>query len=87
MKEALPKAPSFTLPTMLSPSNVALNSSVMGMGVVMSAFQESESPSTLPFLISISPPGPLILPVSALPLVCRVSVAFWAPMGAFMVVF
>jgi len=42
VKVALPNAPSLTLPLMLSPSTVASNSSVIGIGDVMAAFQLSE---------------------------------------------
>ena len=54
---ALPKAPSLTLPVMVSPEAVASNSSVMGMGWVMALDQVSVSPETVPEM-SASPCGP-----------------------------
>ena len=68
MRPALPNAPSLTLPFMLSPSTVATNSRVIGIGLVMAIDQESVSPSTVP-LMALLPIGLLASPVKVFPLV------------------
>ena len=71
---------------MESPSTVALNSSVMGIGWVIAALQVRVSPATLP-LISESPMRPEVLPVKVSPLQVIEAFTSCAPMGVLMVIF
>src|SRR6185295_7596384 len=82
-----PNAPAFTLPEILSPSTVPLCSSVIGIGEVIEIDQETLLPSALPFAISIEPCWPACVPVNALPLALRSSVAFCGPIGELIVIF
>ncbi len=71
----LPNAPAPTEPVNVSPSAVAVQSSVIGIGTVMFIVQWMVSPSTVP-LISVEPIAPLFVPVKVPPSVFTVSVIF-----------
>src|SRR3546814_12251101 len=59
----LPNAPAPTVPASASPSIVASQSSVIGIGTVMFIFQASLLPSTVPSVMSADPTLPVLLPV------------------------
>lgn len=80
-----PNAPALTLPVSWSPSTVASQLSVIGIGTVMFIFQVSVLPSILPSSTSIEPMPPAIEPVKVLPSSpgTTVKVPFWSPIGLF----
>src|SRR5262249_60887241 len=84
---ALPNAPSFTLPPILSPVTLPVNSSLIGIGCVRFAHQLTLSPSHLPSCRSRSPCAPFIFPVSLPPELTNTKAAFCAPIGVFIVTF
>src|SRR6185437_16630072 len=51
-----PNDPALTLPEMASPSTLPANSSVIGKGVVMAFFHDTELPSILPSVIACERP-------------------------------
>ncbi len=73
--EEVPNAPSFTLPLIVSPLIVPVNSSVIGMGSVIDTFQDASLPLTVPSKMSAEFPSVPWLPVSALPSVFTERVA------------
>src|SRR5690242_7693060 len=77
----LPKAPAPTVPVRLSPSIVASQSSVIGIGTVMFIFQLIVLPSTLPSTTSADPIAPELVPVKLSPSLFTVRVDFWSPSG------
>src|SRR4051812_17717101 len=79
-----PNAPALTLPLSASPSTLPVNSRVMGIGEVMFADQLTLLPSTLPLATGWEAPCACWVPVNALPLAVRSSLAFCAPIGELM---
>jgi hypothetical protein len=77
----LPNAPAPTVPVSVSPSIVAWQSSVIGIGTVIFIFHEMVLPSTLPSLTSVDPIAPELVPVKVAPSLFTVSVDFWSPNG------
>ena len=70
-----------TEPVSVSPSMVASQSSVIGIGTTMFIFHEMVLPLTVPPAMSIEPRLPISEPLKVSPSGTTVRVPLWSPIG------